>query len=58
MKIFWYSFAITIIIGLCIGWVMNLIKLLGMLSEPITAWFIARIVGIFAAPFGGLIGWF
>ena len=47
------------IIAIC-GWVANVVKLIGMISvnEPITTMFIARCVGVFAAPFGAILGFF
>lgn len=41
-----------------IGWIMNVVKIIGSLNEPITAMFIARVVGAFAAPLGAILGWF
>lgn len=55
------SFALLWIAGaiaLAIGWVLNVIAIFHMLEGPITALFIARIVGVFAAPLGGVLGYF
>lgn len=38
------------------GWIANIVKLAGMLDGSVTAMFIARIVGIFAAPLGVVLG--
>lgn len=40
-----------------IGWVINIVKIVGMLHEPITAFFVARVVGVFAAPLGAVLGY-
>lgn len=40
------------------GWIANIVKLVGMLDGELTAMFIARIVGIFVAPFGSILGFF
>ena len=40
------------------GWVANIVKLAYMLDGPVTAMFIARIVGAFAAPVGSVLGYF
>jgi len=40
------------------GWIANIAKLILMLDGPITAMLIARVVGIFAVPFGAIIGFF
>jgi len=40
------------------GWVANVVKLIGMIDGELTAMFIARIVGVFAAPLGAILGYF
>jgi hypothetical protein len=47
-----------IILGLGIGWFINVAKLLSMEALPLTGLFIVRIIGIFVAPLGGVIGYF
>lgn len=39
------------------GWVANIVKLIGMLDGSITAMLVVRIVGIFAAPLGAIVGY-
>jgi hypothetical protein len=46
---------IVVIVGL-FGWVANIVKLVGMIDGGVTAMFIARIVGVFAAPAGAVLG--
>ncbi len=46
----WAAFAI--------GWIMNIVKFIGMLGGDVSSWFIARAVGIFLAPLGGVLGYF
>jgi hypothetical protein len=48
---------ICCIVGAGVGWVLNIIALLGMLDGPATAMFFARIVGIFFAPLGAILGY-
>lgn len=48
---------ITVVVGGIIGWVLNIIKLVGMLDGPVTAMFIARCIGVFAAPLGAILGY-
>lgn len=38
------------------GWIANIVKLVGMLDGSVTAMFIARVVGVFAAPLGSILG--
>ena len=40
------------------GWVLNIVKLIGLLDGGVSAWMIARAVGVFAAPLGALLGYF
>jgi len=56
---FFIAFVLAIILG-CIGWVMNIISLVtfeGTVSE-FTMIEIIRVVGIFLAPLGAVMGWF
>lgn len=45
------------IVGGSIGWVLNVVKMFGALADPLTAMFIARVVGIFCAPLGAILGY-
>lgn len=40
-----------------IGWILNIASIVHMLNDPITAMFIARVVGVFAAPLGAVLGY-
>lgn len=44
-------------IALAAGWLLNIGKVLLSLDGDVTAMFVARIVGIFFAPLGGVLGW-
>lgn len=54
-------FGILLVISLIIlamgGWIANVVKFVGMLGGDVTAMFVARIVGIFAAPLGIILGY-
>ena len=39
------------------GWIANIVKIFAILNEPITGMFILRIVGVFAAPVGAVLGY-
>ena len=39
------------------GWVANIVKIFATAGDPITAWFIIRVVGVFAAPVGAVLGY-
>lgn len=51
-------FSLGLIAAGVIGWVLNIIKLAGMNAEPLTTMFIMRIIGIFVAPIGSVLGLF
>lgn len=39
-----------------IGWILNVIKFVGMLGGEVTTMFLARLAGIVFAPLGGVLG--
>lgn len=51
---------IAALIGLMLlaagGWIANVVKFIGLLGGEITAMFVARIVGVFVAPLGSILG--
>ena len=53
-----FFMAVGVVMGLCVGWFINVAKLLSMEALPLTGLFIVRIIGIFVAPLGGVIGYF
>ena len=38
------------------GWIAHVVKLVGLLGGDITVMFVARVVGVFAAPLGAVLG--
>ena len=40
-----------------LGWVLNIVKLITTINDPITNMFIARIVGVVFAPLGAILGY-
>lgn len=40
-----------------IGWILNIFQVVGLLSEPITTLVVCKLVGVFIAPFGAILGW-
>jgi hypothetical protein len=48
---------VVVVVGIG-GWIANVVKLIGMLGGEITAMFVARCVGVFAAPLGAILGFF
>jgi len=49
--------AVVVLAGIT-GWVMNIFDIVAAVSDPITAMFILRCVGIFVAPLGAILGYF
>ena len=48
---------IAAFIALAVGWVMNIVTIAHIMAEPITGMFVLRVVGIFVAPLGGVLGY-
>lgn len=49
---------IALVIACLYGYVMNIVAIFQTLSDPISGLFIARCVGVIAAPLGALLGIF
>lgn len=41
-----------------IGWVMNIVDIISMMSGELTAMLIIRLVGVFVFPLGAILGYF
>lgn len=57
MNIVSLSIVLVWIVG-AIGWVWNIVKLVAVISDPLTAMVIVRAVGVFFAPLGAVLGFF
>ena len=51
----YYFFGLVALLGIG-GWIANGVKLFGMFGGDITALFVGRIVGVFFAPIGAVLG--
>ena len=49
---------VVVVLAGVVGWVMNIFDIVAAVSDPITAMFILRCVGIFVAPLGAILGYF
>lgn len=49
--------SMAVFLGLIIGWVWNIVKIYSGSIDPITLKMILRIVGIFIAPLGAILGY-
>ena len=54
----YYTIVGFITLACLYGWGANLVKLIAGIDDPITALFLMRIVGVFAAPLGVILGYF
>lgn len=41
-----------------IGWVWNIIKIIGLMGGDITTEIVVRCIGVFVAPLGAILGYF
>jgi hypothetical protein len=57
---FWAAYLIpfAIVLALVVGWVMNIITLVDADFANITGLLVLRVIGIFIAPLGGVLGYF
>ena len=49
---------LAVVVALAGGWIANIVKMIGMNFDVISGMLVARIVGIFVAPMGGVLGYF
>ena len=54
----WIALLIAGLIAGAVGWVMNIVTIVKMVSDPVTGMFILRCVGIFFFPLGAVLGYF
>ena len=54
--------AVTLMVSVVLfgitGWVMNLVTVVHSADQGLTVGLAVRVLGIFAAPIGAIIGWF
>mgnify|MGYP003443260006 FL=1 len=48
---------VALVLAGVVGWFMNIFDIVAAVSDPITAMFILRCVGIFVAPLGAILGY-
>ena len=49
---------IGFVIVCLVGWVMNIIALVGAINDPLTGMILLRGIGIIVAPLGSVLGFF
>jgi len=45
------------LIFMAVGWVLNIVTIVSHINDPITTMTVLRVVGIVAAPLGGVMGY-
>lgn len=50
-------FVVLLWLAAAIGWVINIVKLIGSINDPVTVMHILRSVGIIFAPLGAVLGY-
>lgn len=48
---------LALIIAFIVGWVLNIIQIVGMLDQDISTMFVLKVAGVFFAPLGALLGY-
>lgn len=48
---------VILITGCIVGWIMNIVSVFHMASDPITGVFVVRCIGIVVFPLGGVLGY-
>lgn len=48
---------VLVLLGI-VGWVMNIVKIFYLAHGIVTTMLIVRIIGVFVAPMGSILGWF
>lgn len=49
---------ILLALAIAAGWILNLIDIIHSIAGPLTTLLVLRIVGLFVAPLGAILGWF
>eukprot|EP00873_Tetraselmis_striata_P020737 jgi/Tetstr1/441001/TSEL_029269.t1 len=53
----WVLIVVGAVIGGIAGWIMNIVKIVGSVADPITGLLILRCIGVVLAPLGAVLGW-
>lgn len=51
-------FLLAVIGAMAIGWIMNIVTIAHSNFSDLTGMLILRVIGIFVAPLGSVLGWF
>lgn len=48
---------VALSVAAAIGYILNIIKIFGALGDPVTGFFVGRVIGAFIVPIGCIVGW-
>lgn len=54
LGLFW----LVLVVGGLIGWILNIVDIANSDFENVTGMLVLRIIGVFVAPLGAILGWF
>ena len=52
-----YLLVLTLVLGAIIGWVLNIVTIFHADFSVITGSLVLRVIGVFVAPMGAVLGW-
>lgn len=47
---------IVVLLAFAYGWIMNIVQIIGM--DEFSGFMVVRVIGVFMAPLGGILGYF
>jgi hypothetical protein len=45
-----------VLVAAVVGWVANIVKLVGLIGDPVSGELVIRAIGVFFAPLGAILG--
>lgn len=48
---------LTVQILIVVGWILNIVKIIGAINDPVTVMLFLRVIGIISFPLGGILGY-
>jgi hypothetical protein len=49
---------IVLMLAAIVGYILNIVKIIGLIGQEISAEIVVRCVGVFFVPMGAIVGWF
>lgn len=51
-------FMFALAVAGAVGWVWNIVKIIGVCCDPVNGMLVMRLIGVFIAPLGAVLGYF